>query len=140
RGEGGVPTARLASFVSRSRAARVVVVIAVSVRRPPPMEDGMRAPRQVETSSVLVVLVVVLRAVGKPRAFRDLRDALLHEAADPELHDSFRWDVDLLERARVLRLPRRALLDLEHAELAELEAIAAAELLDDLVEEELDHV
>src|SRR5512138_1483013 len=51
-------------------------------------------------------------------------DALAHQAADLEFHDLLGGHVDLLERARVLRAPRRPLLDLEDAELAELQAVA----------------
>src|SRR5262249_34546954 len=60
-----------------------------------------------------------------------------HLAPDLELDDALGGHVDFLERARVLRAARAALLDLEHAELAELQAVPLGQLDHDLVQEGL---
>ena len=76
--------------------------------------------------------------MARPRT--DTGHALSHQTSDLELDDPLRRDLDLLERARVLRSTRRALLGLEHSELTEFQAVAVGEFGDDRIQERLDDV
>ena len=67
-------------------------------------------------------------------------EPLLHQPADLELHGAFLGHGDWLERLGVLRLTCLAELGLEDAEVAELQTVTPTELVDDLVEELLDHL
>jgi hypothetical protein len=62
-------------------------------------------------------------------------EALLHQPAHLELNGALLGDGDGLEGLGVLGLAGLAELGLEHAEIAELQAVAATELVDDLVKE-----
>src|SRR5437899_2081614 len=66
--------------------------------------------------------------------------SLLHEAANLELDGSLLGYVDRFQSLGVLRFARSADLGLENAEVAELQAVASAQLADDLVEEALDNL
>ena len=65
-------------------------------------------------------------------------ELFLHEPANFELDRTLRRDVHALKRLGVLGSPSSSLFRLEHAELAKLQAIAAAKLRDDGIQKALD--
>jgi hypothetical protein len=75
------------------------------------------------------------RISGRGGAITD--QPLLHQPADLELDGSFGGDFDLFQSLGVLRGAGGTDLALEHAEVAEFEAVALAQFLHDLVQKAL---
>ena len=62
-----------------------------------------------------------------------------HSAAGLELHDALRGNLDPLQRSRVLRAACCALLHFEDTKLAKFKSMAQRELIDDAIQEVLNH-
>lgn len=63
----------------------------------------------------------------------------LHDAADLELYGSLLWNLDALERLGILGGACRTDLALKHAEVTEFQAVAATQLIDDVIQKALNN-
>src|SRR5262249_58788579 len=100
---------------------------------------GLRFGHRLDGSVVIFIGIRVRFLKWKLRGIH-LSNQLFHFLAGLERHDILGGDIDLVARARVPRLARGAFLDLEDAEVPQLDPALGYQRLDDRVEGPLDDV
>jgi hypothetical protein len=94
--------------------------------------------RQCDSPAKSLIVVIIISADQREGILTIAFKGILHEPADFELDGFLGWDGDTFEGLGILRDARSPLSDLEHAKIAELQAIAFTELADHVVQEALD--